>query len=56
MNKYEKEAREKLIKYKSVKKALISVLTNIDDLEKINKALEKTKGHVRNAIIEVNKL
>ena len=50
------EAREKLIKYKSVKKALIAVLTNIDDLEKINKALEKTKGHVRNAIIEVNKL
>lgn len=49
------EAKELLKKFGSVKKALISVLTGITDKEKIEKALEKTKGHIRNAIEEVKK-
>lgn len=47
------EAKEYLKKYGSVKKALIAILTGVDDLERIDKALEKTKGHIRNAISEV---
>lgn len=49
------EAKELLKKFGSVKKALISVLTNVSDKELIEKALEKTKGHIRNAISEVKK-
>lgn len=49
------EAKELLKKFGSVKKALISVLTNVSDKEIIEKALEKTKGHIRNAISEVEK-
>lgn len=44
------EAKAYLAKYGSVKKALISIITKIDDKEKIEKALEKTKGHIRNAM------
>lgn len=50
------EAKEYLAKYKSVKKALIAILTDVDDADKIDKALDITKGHVRNAIIEVKKI
>lgn len=50
------EAKELLKKFGSVKKALISVLTGVSDIEKIEKALEKTKGHIRNAISEVEKI
>lgn len=50
------EAKELLKKFGSVKKALISVLTGVSDKEKIEKALEKTKGHIRNAISEVKKI
>ena len=46
----EETAKTYLNKYGSVKKALISILTEIDDKEKIEKALEKTKGHIRNAM------
>lgn len=46
----EETAKTYLNKYGSVKKALISILTGIDDKKKIEKALEKTKGHIRNAM------
>ncbi len=49
------EAKELLKKFGSVKKALISVLTNVDDKAIIEQALIKTKGHIRNAIEEVKK-
>lgn len=49
------EAKELLEKFGSVKKALISVLTGVSDKEKIEKALDKTKGHIRNAIKEIEK-
>lgn len=49
------EAKALLEKFGSVKKALISVLTGISDKEKIEKALDKTKGHIRNAIKEIEK-
>ncbi len=49
------EAKELLNKFGSVKKALISVLTNVDDKAIIEQALIKTKGHIRNAIEEVKK-
>lgn len=47
------EAKALLEKFGSVKKALISVLTGVSDKEKIEKALNKTKGHIRNAIKEI---
>ena len=46
----EETAKTYLNKYGSVKKALISILTGTSDKEKIEKALEKTKGHIRNAM------
>lgn len=49
------EAKTYLKKYGSVKKSLIAILSGIDDLEKIERALEKTKGHMRNALEEVKK-
>lgn len=49
------EAKTYLKKYGSVKKSLIAILSGIDDLEKIEQALEKTKGHMRNALEEVRK-
>ena len=49
------EAKTYLKKYGSVKKSLIAILSGIDDLEKIEQALEKTKGHMRNALEEVKK-
>lgn len=47
------EAKALLEKFSSVKKALISVLTGVSDKEKIEQALNKTKGHIRNAIKEI---
>lgn len=47
------EAKALLEKFGSVKKALISVLTGVSDKEKIEKALDKTKGHIRNTIKEI---
>ena len=49
------EAKTYLKKYGSVKKALIAILSGVNDCEKIEKALEKTKGHMRNALEEVKK-
>ncbi len=46
----EDEAKEYLKKFGSVKKALISILTKEEDKEKIEEALEKAHGHMRNAM------
>lgn len=44
------EAEEALKKYKTVKKALFHLLTKEEDEEKIEKCLNLTNGHIRNAI------
>ena len=46
-------AKEKLLKYKGVKKALFSILSGIDDLEKVNEILNSQKGHIRKALNKV---
>lgn len=43
-------AREKINKFGTVKKALFSILSGIDDVNEVNKYLDKTKGHIRNAL------
>lgn len=51
-----KEEAQKLIKkYGTVKKALFSKLSSIDDIEKVNMYLDKCKGHIRNALMEAKK-
>ena len=50
----EAEAKSKLAKFKTLKKALISILTGIDDLERIEKALKNNKDHIRKAMEELN--
>ena len=49
------EAKQSLIKYKTVKQALFASLSGIKDLEKIKKHLANNKGHIRNALKEVGK-
>ena len=44
------ESRDKIAKFGSVKKALFAVLSNIDDVKKVDEYLNKTKGHIRNAL------
>ena len=41
-------------KFGSVKKALFSILSGIDDVEKVTKLLDKYHGHIRNALKEAN--
>ncbi|MDD3171704.1 MAG: N-acetylmuramic acid 6-phosphate etherase [Bacilli bacterium] len=44
------EARDKIAKFGSVKKALFAILSNTDDVKKVDEYLNKTKGHIRNAL------
>lgn len=46
-------AKEKLEKFKGVKKALFSILSGIDDFDEVTKILNKHKGHIRKALEEV---
>lgn len=46
----EKEAKSLIDKYKSVKKAIFSNLSGIDDISKINEYLGKTGGNIRKAL------
>ena len=48
-------AKEKLEKYKTVKKALFSILSGIDDICEVERILDKNKGHIRKALYEVKK-
>ena len=48
-------AKEKLEKYKTVKKALFSILSGIDDIFEVERILDKNKGHIRKALGEVKK-
>ena len=43
----EKICLEKLREYNSVKKAVISIMLNIDEIEKIDKLLLDNKGNLR---------
>ena len=47
------EALVRLEKYKTVKKALFSVLSGIEDSNKIDRLLDKYKGQIRKALEEV---
>ncbi|MFA6611903.1 MAG: N-acetylmuramic acid 6-phosphate etherase [Bacilli bacterium] len=49
------EARNKMAIYKTVKKTIFAILSGVEDLEKINEYLDKTKGHIRNALKMVKK-
>jgi len=51
----EDEAKEKIEKYGSVKKALLAILGGIEDKEEVEKLLAETKGHLRNALKLVKK-
>lgn len=44
------EARNKIAIYKTVKKTLFAILSGVEDPKKVNEYLEKTKGHIRNAL------
>ena len=44
------DAKEYIKKYGTVKKALISILTNTESVEEIDEALSKEKGHIRKAM------
>ena len=46
-------AKEKIAKFRSVKKALFSILSGIDEIDEVNKLLDKHKGHIRKALKEV---
>lgn len=48
------EAREKLDKYKSVKVAIFSILTGIEDKKEMNKILNKHHGKIREALKSIN--
>lgn len=48
-------AKEKINKYGTIKKALISYFTGCEDLEKINNVLNSVKGNIRIAIEILNK-
>jgi len=49
------EAREKMAIYKTAKKTIFAILSGIEDLETVNEYLDKTKGHIRNALRMVKK-
>ena len=46
-------AKEKIAKFKGVKKALFSILSGIDEIDEVNRLLDKHKGHIRKALKEV---
>lgn len=46
----EEVAGEKIAKFGGVKPALLAILGNIDDVEEVKNLLDKTKGHLRNAL------
>ena len=46
-------AKEKLQKFKGVKKALFSIISKIEDFDEVTKILDKNKGHIRKALEEV---
>ena len=45
---------EKMMKYKNAKKASLSILSGIDEEEKLNKLLEKNGGNLRKVLKEIN--
>lgn len=47
------EAKEKIEKYGTIKKALIAYFTGCEDLEVIEAALQSVKGNIRNAIAKI---
>lgn len=49
------EAQEYIDRFGGVKKALFAILSGIEDKELVEKYLDKSKGHIRNALKEVNK-
>ena len=49
----EEEAIKKINKFGTVKKALAAVLSGVDDIDAINDALDRNKGHIRKAIEEL---
>jgi N-acetylmuramic acid 6-phosphate etherase len=49
------EARKKMAVYKTAKKTIFAILSGIEDLETVNEYLDKTKGHIRNALRMVKK-
>lgn len=51
----EEEAKVALEKYGTVKKALFSILSGIEDIKKIEEILNKNKGHIRRSLEEVKK-
>lgn len=51
----EEEAKVALEKYGTVKKALFSILSGIEDIKKIEEVLNKNKGHIRRSLEEVKK-
>ena len=51
----EEKAKLTLEKYGTVKKALFSILSGIEDKDKIEEILNKNKGHIRRSLEEVNK-
>lgn len=46
-------AKDKLEKFKGVKKALFSILSGINDCDEVTNILNKHKGHIRKALEEV---
>jgi len=46
-------AIDKLAKYKTVKKALFSILSGIDDINEIDKLLNRVNGHIKKALDSV---
>lgn len=49
----QEEAKEKIEKYGTIKKALIAYFTGCEDLEVIEDALHSVKGNIRNAIKKI---
>ena len=46
----EEEAKEKIDKFGTVKKALFAILANIDDKEEVDEKIKKAKGNIRVAL------
>lgn len=44
------EAQELMAKYKTVKKAIFSVMSGVSEVEEVEKYLNQAKGHIRNAL------
>ena len=47
------EAQQYMDKYHSVKKSLFSILSGIEEIEKIDEILERNYGNIRDALKEV---